>query len=137
MLGDLILQNKGKVSISRVLDSTKEKIENFVEATGMVKGAGNVALNITYWNVHCGKGLYYGEGIGEIICQDGRDIVKVTEYGVGKLHGQKMRWRGSSFYQTSLPSDSNKLSFLHGVVGVFETDVDELGNVNQKVWEWK
>jgi hypothetical protein len=137
MLGDLILQHIGKVSISRVLDSTKEKMENSVEATGMVRGAGSVALKITYWNVHCGKGLYYGKGIGEITCQDSGDMVKVTEYGVGKLHGQKTIWRGSSFYQTSLPSDSNKLSFLHGLVGVFETDVDESDNVNQKVWEWK
>jgi hypothetical protein len=30
-----------------------------------------------------------------------------------------------------------KLSFLNNLVGVFEYEVDEMGNCSSKVWEWK
>jgi hypothetical protein len=139
MLGDLILEHTGKTSSKRGT-SPKDKIENSVRATGKAKGDVDILININYWNIHCGDGLYYGEGKGEIISKETGDMVEVTEYGVGRLHGQKTMWRGSAFYKTSppLPSDAKKvLSSLHGMVGVFETEVDEFGNVTEKVWEWK
>jgi hypothetical protein len=82
-------------------------------------------------NIQCGDGLSYGEGHGVITTKNdhGNDVVKVTEYGVGKSHGPKTICRGSSFYQTSL---NNKLSFLQGMVGVFEIEVDASGNVIEK-----
>jgi hypothetical protein len=48
-------------------------------------------------------------------------------------------WRVHAFYKTSSsPSDDNGLlSFLHGRVRVFETEVDQPGNAFEKVWEWK
>jgi len=136
MLGDLILEHTGKVTSNRVLDAEKSKMENSVIANGKAKGGVNITMTITYWNIQCGDGLSYGEGHGVITTKDDRDndVVKVTEYGVGKSHGSKIIWRGSSFYQTSF---NNKLSFLHGMVGVFETEVDASGNVIEKVWEWK
>jgi hypothetical protein len=57
---------------------------------------------MNYWNIQCSERLYYGEGKGEIISKESGDKVKVTEYGVGRVHGQKSMWRGSAFYQ-SLP----------------------------------
>ncbi|HEY9386707.1 MAG TPA: hypothetical protein VIP70_06685 [Nitrososphaeraceae archaeon] len=137
MLGDLILEHTGRVTSNKVLDSKKSKMENSIIANGKTKGI-DISINITYWNIQCAGGLSYGEGKGEITPQAGDTpyIVKVTEYGVGKSHGQKTMWRGSAFYQTSL--SNNKLSFLHGMVGVFETEVnEESGNVTEKVWEWK
>ena len=112
-------------------------MENSVRGTGSAKVADDINLEITYWNVHCGKGLFYGEGKGEIKSRDSSDIIRVTEYGVGRSQGRKTIWRGSAFYQALLQSYETKLSFLHGLVGVFETDVDEAGNVFEKVWEWK
>ena len=44
--------------------------------------------------------------------------------------------RGSLFYKTK-SSAGGKLSFLDNLVGVFEHEVDELGNTTGKVWEWK
>ena len=137
MLGDLILEHIGKVSSKRVLDSKKEKMENTVTSTGVAKGGIDTSFNITYWNIHCGNGLYYGEGSGKIISKDGGDEVKVTEYGVGRSHVHKTIWRGSSFYQIPASLNDNRLSFPHGLVGVFETDVYEAENVIEKVWEWK
>ena len=60
---------------------------------------------------------------------------KLLSTGVGRLHGQKTMWRGSAFYKTSppLPSDAKKvLSSLHGMVGVFETEVDEVWKRDRK-----
>jgi hypothetical protein len=136
LLRDLILEHTGKVTTNRMLDTEQSKMENSVVADGKAKGGVNITMTVTYWNIQCGDGLSYGEGHGVITTKNdrGNDVVKVTEYGVGKSHGPKTICRGSSFYQTSL---NNKLSFLHGMVGVFETEVDASGNVIEKVWEWK
>jgi hypothetical protein len=132
MLGDLILEHTGKVTSNRVLDAEKPKMENSVVTSGKAKGV-DITIIFTYWNIKCGDGLSYGEGQGVISTKNGGEVASVTEYGVGKSHGLKTMWRGSAFYRTS----SNKLSFLHGIVGVFETEVDVSGNVIEKVWEWK
>ena len=141
MLGYLILEYKGKIAGNRILDSERGKMEASILASGKVKEEIDVTISVVYWNIQCGDGLRYGEGKGEITTAKGHDrkgIVKVSEYGVGKQQGQKILWRGSAFYQTpSNNDDDNKFSFLHGMVGVFETEVDEAGNIIEKVWEWK
>lgn len=136
MLGDLILQHTGKVTNNKVSDSKRPKTQASVVVNGRAKGGIDIAINITYWNIQCDGGLYYGEGKGEITDKDGKDIVKVTEYGIGKSEGHKIMWRGSAFYQTS--PLSSKLYFLHGIVGVFETEVEkDSGFVAEKIWEWR
>jgi hypothetical protein len=108
-----------------------------------------MSLIITYWNMPRSvddKGAattstyYYGEGKGIIsIIGDSNETTTaatVTEYGVGKSLGQKVVWRGSAFYRTTTASTS--LSFLNNLVGVFETEVDNVSSdVSEKVWEWK
>jgi hypothetical protein len=137
VLGDIILQHTGKVSDIRIVDSERKKKENSVRATGLANRIGEVAVNMNYWNIQCTEGLYYGEGKGEITSKESGDKIKVTEYGVGRVHGQKSMWRGSAFYQSLHASVESRLYSLHGLVGVFETEVDEAGNVIEKVWEWK
>ena len=59
-------------------------------------------------------------------------------YGIGHSKGQvSASFRGSVFYKSSSISTNGKLSFLNNKIGVFETEVDESGNSNEKVWEWK
>jgi hypothetical protein len=39
---------------------------------------------------------------------------------------------------SSLTSSNGKLAFLNNIVGVFETEVDNVSSdVIEKVWEWK
>ena len=83
-------------------------MENSVTATGKAKGDVDILVNITYWNIHCGNGLYYGEGKGEIISKEIGETTQVTEYGVGRLNGQKTILRGSAFYETSSLSSNEK-----------------------------
>ena len=73
---------------------------------------------------------YYGEGKGIISIignsNETTTAATVTEYGVGKSLGQKVVWRGSAFYRTTTASTS--LSFLNNLVGVFETEVDNVSS---------
>jgi hypothetical protein len=84
---------------------------------------------------------YYGEGKGIIsFIGDGyyNESVTVAEYWIGKSLGHRTVWRGSAFYRTSSPTSSGKLSLLNNIVGVFETEVDNISSdVSEKVWEWK
>jgi hypothetical protein len=136
MLGALILEYLRNVSSNRVLDSKKAKMENSVIASGKAKGGIQIIVTITYWNIQCDNRLFYGEGNGQITIIDdsdrGRDVVKVTEYGVGKAYGTTTMWRGSAFYQTTTSNNNNRFSFLHGVVGVFEYESEEHGTSKGK-----
>jgi hypothetical protein len=143
MLSDLILEHNGKVTNNRILDSNTHKQEVTVIGRGIVKGL-EISLIITYWNkpIHGSTEnkspliYYYGEGKGILSSiHDSKETATVTEYGIGRLIGQKTVWRGSAFYMTS---SYDKFAALSNRIGVFETEVDNvLLNVNQKVWEWK
>jgi hypothetical protein len=149
MLSDLILEHNGKATGNRILDAGIQKRETTVTARGKIKGLLDVSIIITYWNMPTSgndKGAatttstyYYGEGKGIIsIIGDSNEAAAatVTEYGVGKSLGQRVVWRGSAFYRTT--TSSTNLSFLNNLVGVFETEVDNVSSdVSEKVWEWK
>jgi len=147
MLYDLILEHNGKATGNRVLDADIQKRETTVTARGKLRGLLDVSIIITYWNMPRSgddKGAtttstyyYYGEGKGIIsIIGDSNETATVTEYGVGKSIGQKVVWRESAFYRTT--TISTNLSFLNNLVGVFETEVDNVSSdVSEKVWEWK
>ena len=106
MLGDLILEHTGKVASTRLLDSKKDKMENSVMASGKAKGEIDIIVTITYWNIRCDGGLSYGEGNGQISIRDdsgdGRDVVKVTEYGVGNYMGQRQAGETQHFIKLML-----------------------------------
>jgi hypothetical protein len=58
---------------------------------------------------------------------------QVKEY-VG-LQVQEISFRGSLFFRTPFTSEGGKLSYLNNMMGVFEYEVDELGNCSAKTWE--
>jgi hypothetical protein len=62
-------------------------------------------------------------------------MVTYTAEGIGRFVGPgKIRFVGSVFYSTA---STGKLAFLNNLVAVFEHEVDESGNVSNKMWEWK
>jgi hypothetical protein len=154
MLSDLILKHKRNTISNRVLDVDIQKIETTVTTRGKIRGSLDVSIIITYWNMprssmpvnnnHNEAGTsqyYYGEGKGIIsFIGDGyyNESVTVAEYWIGKSLGHRTVWRGSAFYRTSSPTSSGKLSLLNNIVGVFETEVDNISSdVSEKVREWK
>lgn len=87
----------------------------------------------TFWAIPVGKNEVCGEGQGIIYPETG-EIVTVRGYGIGKTDDSGITsFRGTNFYKTSSP----ELAFINNAIGAFEFEVDESGNYQVKVWEWK
>jgi hypothetical protein len=79
----------------------------------------------------------HGEGQGVITTKDGKELATWTGQGIGRFTGSgKISFRGSLFFRTTSTGEG-KLSSLNNLVGVFEYEVDEQGNVLSRVWEWR
>lgn len=138
VLGELIVELKGKITGQRVLDVEGPKIEASMIMDGNYRGIDTTEI-ATYWSIPRG-GAMYGKGQGVITTKDGQEMATWTGQGIGKTTGRRNRFRGSIFFKTSpeaqFPS-GGKLLFLNNMVGVFEFETDEQGNCSAKVWEWK
>jgi hypothetical protein len=137
-LGELIIEDRGKITGQRVLDVEGPKIESSFAMEGKYKGAEGTNIG-TYSSVlRQGEGgaVMYGEGQGIVTTRDGQEMATWTGQGIGRFSSPgKISFRGSLFFRTN--SKDGKLSFLNNLVGVFEYEVDEMGNCSSKVWEWK
>ena len=136
MLGDLISEEKGKITSQRVLDveGGEPKMETSFSATGNYRRVETTAT-VTYWGSLRPGGAIYGEGQGVLMSKDGQEMATWTGQGIGRFTSPgKIRFTGSLFFNT--PS-TGKLAFLNNLVGVFEYEADELGNTSAKAWEWK
>ena len=137
MLGELLFEIKGRVTGSRILNADEYKIEQYITQEGKFKDI-EITILGTFKTIPAGKNVTYGEGQGIITTKDGEDTATFRGYGIGHSKGQvSASFRGSVFYKSSSISTNGKLSFLNNKIGVFETEVDESGNSNEKVWEWK
>ena len=138
MLGDIIYEQKGKISGYRVLDTEGPTIETTIAGTGIINGI-EVTDIVTYWSKPSSSSqdsekVFYAEGHGVISTKDGREIATWKGYGIGRYNGLNRTDRGSVFFKTSA---NGKLAFLNNKIGVFEYEADENGNTNGKIWEWK
>jgi len=137
MLGELVSEDNGKITGQRVLDVVQgPKIEVSFSMVGKYKGIEGNNIG-TYWTVpRPGIGVMYGEGQGVITTKDGKEMATWTGQGVGRFTspGGKISFRDSLFFRTT---SSANLSALNNLVGVFEYEVDGMGNCSSKVWEWK
>lgn len=136
MLGDLICEERGKITGRRVLShhGSGPKVEVSFEGTGKMLSIDEMDMG-TYWSVvrpH-GSGVLYGEGDGVLMTTNG-EMVTWSGSGVGRFTGQgAVSFRGVAYYQTA----SERLARLNGLAGIYEYQTDEAGNVTLKVWEWK
>jgi hypothetical protein len=139
MLGDQIGEVKGKITGQRVLgleEGGLAKIEYSFSANGTMKEV-DITHMATFWTIPRENGVLYGEGQGVIITTDGSaEMATEIGHGIGRFTDgrKKVRFRGSFFYRAS---STGKLAFLNNLVGLFEYEVDEAGNTQHKVWEWK
>src|SRR6476659_10491417 len=127
MLGDLISEEKGKISSQRVLDVEGgiPKIETSFSATGNYRGVETTAT-ITYWSTPRPGGAIYGEGQGVLMSKDGQEMATWTGQGIGRFTSPgKIRFTGSLFFETS---STGKLALLNNLVGVFEYEKDDYRN---------
>jgi hypothetical protein len=137
-LGELIIEDRGKITGQRVLNVKGPKTETSFTMQGRYKEAEGTDVG-TYTSVLREGGVIYGKGQGIVTTRDGHEMATWTGQGIGRFTGSgKISFRGSLFFQTpSAAKEGGKLSFLNNLVGVFEYEVDEMSNCSSKVWEWK
>jgi len=132
MLGEIIGELRGKITGNRVLSvECCPKIESSFQDIGKILDIEVTDIG-TFWTIFKEDGGLYGEGQGILFASDG-EIITWTAQGVGKMKGRRAEWRGSAFFNTS----SEKLARINNTVGVFEYAIDEEGNTQEKIWEWK
>jgi hypothetical protein len=138
MLGDIIYEQRGKVSGYRVLDTEGPTIETTITGTGIINGI-EVTDIVTYWSkpsssTQDNEKVFYAEGQGVVQTKDGGEMATWKGYGIGRYNGRKRTDKGSVFFKASA---NGKLAFLNNKIGVFEYEADENGNTNGKIWEWE
>jgi hypothetical protein len=136
-LGELIGEDRGKMTGERVLDVQVPKMETSFTMEGNYRGTLCTDVG-TYTSLLREGGVLYGEGQGIVTTKDGQGIATWTGQGIGRFIGPgRVSFRGSLFFRTPSMSQGGKLSYLNNIVGVFEYEVDEAGNCSSKTWEWK
>lgn len=134
MLGELISEDKGKITMHRVMRSRgkSHKVEVTFQTTGKLAGIDFKDIG-TYNSVIRPGGFLFGQGQGIIMTQDGDSISWVGQ-GTGKMKPDGgVSYRGAVYYETS----SSKLARLNGMAVVYEHESDASDNCSTKSWEWK
>jgi hypothetical protein len=135
MLGEKIGETKGKVTNQRVIDCEASgiKVEVSFQTTGKLLGFEINEIG-TYSSKMREGGALYGEGQGVMMTKDG-DSITWRGSGVGKPTGRGMgvSYRGAIYYESNSP----KFSRLNSLCGVFDYEVDENGNTQAVISEWK
>ncbi len=137
MLGELIMESKGKITGQRILsvENGIPKMEISVSGTGTFKGNVEINESWTYWAIQRPDGSSYGEGQGVVMTKDGSEVATVIGRGEGsRTESGKMRYRSAEFYESN---SKNKFATLNHLMGANEYEVDDSGNYTHKVWEWK
>lgn len=131
MLGDLVFEEKGKVTGRRVLDASTMEVSFQTQIT--VKGVSGTNMG-TYTTTMLPDGAMYGQGQGVVMSKDGQ-VITWKGNGVGRFTAQgKIRYTGALYTNTQ---SRGSLASLNNSVVVYEHEGDMEGNVATKGWEWK
>ena len=132
MLGEQIVETKGRRLVRRVISIDPPTAEVSFEDAGQILGIPTTGMG-TYTSTLRPDGSIFGHGQGLNMTQDGESVTW-TGTGVGKFGpGGSVSYRGMLFFQTA----SQKLSRVNNACGAFEYEVDASGSTTSKVWEWK
>ena len=104
MLGEQILELKGKIIGQRVLDVEGPTIETSVSVSGSIKGT-QVKETLTFegrpTTTSTSTGVLHGKGKGVIMAEES-ELATYTGEGVGRVSSSgSINYRGSIFYRTS------------------------------------
>ena len=131
MLGDQIVDETGKVTGFRVMDTVGPKVEVSIQTKGKILGT-DYQGRATYTSEMQPGGFLFGEGRGVYMASDGTATWRGQ--GIGRLNpGGGVSYRGAIHFLNA----TGKLANLAGTVGVFEHSSDANDNVATKMWEWK
>jgi hypothetical protein len=108
--------------------------------TSINNGTGSVvnALNIGTTTITLNEdGTFRGEGQG-ILRTEGGGFASWTSQTVGSLAQEgNIIVRGVTFWSTPPSATTGELTFMNGVIGLFEMEIDRQGNLAVTEWEWE
>jgi hypothetical protein len=139
-LGNPFLEHSGKVTVQKIAGITNglPKIETSYSANDTINGnitAKEIGTYVAAPRPNSGNNILYGEGQGVITTTKDREMATWTGQGIGHVTSDgKVIFRGSLFFSTT---STGKLAFLNNMVGIFQYEVDTLGNTSANVWGWK
>jgi hypothetical protein len=136
MLGEMLGEEIGQMTGMRVLATEGlPKIEVSYQASGTIYGVHTTDAG-TYISTARPNGTMFGEGQGVVMGENGE---RAMYRGQGRGHftgrGTAVSWRGVVFYEVAPGSDA--MMPLNDIASVFEFEVDEMGKVELRFWEWK
>lgn len=138
ILGEKIFEWTGKVQGQRILPADAEGPRMEITFAGPLQGYGRLAPfkgrgTATYIAVARPDGIFQGQGQAVVMANKG-DGFTSSGMGLGRSKGGKFSYRGSLTFRSA----SSKLSWLNGVVGVFEYEQDmNTQEVTFICYEWK
>ena len=134
MLGEKIGEEKGKVTLQRVLPNPGggPTMETSFQATGSLLGV-NTSDTGTYVATMRADGTLFGEGQG-IVMGKGGEAATWCGQGVGTLKKDgAVSFRGAIYFQSASPAWAR----LNSLAVVYEYETDPQGNTKSQNWEWK
>jgi hypothetical protein len=140
-LGEPLFVEQGRITGQRVLTVVPQpQLEtSFMANTSINNGTGSVvnAINIgTTTTTLNTDGTFRGEGQG-VLRTKGGNFASWTSQTVGNLApGGNIIVRGVTFWSTP-PSTTDELSFMNGVIGLFEMQIDMQGSLSVTEWQWE
>lgn len=136
LLGYPFFEENGKIISCRVLSVEPVQIEYVIFLNGIMSGNLSVTDSGTLVSTlrRGSNGIYYSQGQGIVSTTDGREMSTWTSQGIQNATNKKNLLRGSAFYTTT---STGKLAFLNNVMTVFKSEIDEVGNISNKEWQWK
>jgi hypothetical protein len=135
MLGDLIAQESGQITLQRV-EAGEHGLAPTVESSFVASGT-LLGVEVNDMGTYSARlrpdGTMHGVGQGILMSPTGSNATWEAQ-GVGTFaESGGVSWRGSLIYT----SDSPEFADLRGAVGLFEWEVDASGKAEGKLWAWK
>jgi hypothetical protein len=132
MLGEQIIEWKGKMTGRRVLDAEGPTLETSISGSGSARGT-QVNASLTYVAKPVSPGVLHSRAQGVIIAGNS-EMATFEGEAIGRMIANSVKWRGAIFFWKA---STGNLSFLNNTVGLLESEVDMEGNFTEKIWEWK
>ncbi|MGH8975307.1 MAG: hypothetical protein ACRD0C_19145 [Acidimicrobiia bacterium] len=135
MLGEIVLESAGRITNVKVLEAAGEnsKVEVSLQGQGKLLGTGMMEI-ASYWQQARANGTFYGEG-GPVWMTESGDVLSWSGFGTGRPTGPGF----SATYAVCGTIQTNAKAYAHlaGIATVGEYQVDEAGNYQWTLWEWK
>ncbi|HEU4445285.1 MAG TPA: hypothetical protein VFR94_11480 [Nitrososphaeraceae archaeon] len=140
-LGEPLFVEQGRITGQRVLTVVPQpQLEtSFMANTSINNGTGSAvnAVNIGTTTITLNAdGTFRGAGQG-VLRTKGGTFANWISQTVGNLAPEgNILVRGVTFWSTP-PSATGELSFMNGVIGLFEMEIDIQGNLSVTEWQWE